>query len=319
MKRRLAWLATILTVAAGCNKASGSTRRAQTIAPGDELNLSTHPVILFEVFGEANDPRMIPIATIKDGELRGIVLTPEHWRRFDASYLHPGTSYPLYADGRVSGTATIKRGMWAGSDDPLYSLPGCQNLTPLAAVRLGGPSAQGAFTVEYLASSDTLGHQRTGQTLSRSEIEHTARTIAAQVAENAGIKPQVLDSLDFHAVAFLSGTSQWPTIVASFIDPEAENPSSTQETTTHLLVIADRDTGSAYHETYIHRIQGPLATATFRRFFDHLDVTGSGTDDIVLEGWPFGGDTYLSVMGWKNGKWEQVYRTRTKWCLDGQT
>ena len=39
-------------------------------------------------------------------------------------------------------------------------------------------------------------------------------------------------------------------------------------------------------------------------------------DEILLEGWQFGGDTFLTVLGWKNGKWGEVYRARSNWCLD---
>jgi hypothetical protein len=39
-------------------------------------------------------------------------------------------------------------------------------------------------------------------------------------------------------------------------------------------------------------------------------------DEIILEGWTYGGDTFLTVLGWKNGKWSEVYRARSNWCLD---
>ena len=45
-------------------------------------------------------------------------------------------------------------------------------------------------------------------------------------------------------------------------------------------------------------------------------MTGDGVDEILLEGWQFGGDTFLTVLGWKNGKWGEVYRARSNWCLD---
>lgn len=317
--RRLAWLATILTVAAGCDKAhaSGRAAREPAIAPGETLDLAAHPDILFEVFGDANDPRMIPLAAIQNGTLRRIVLPSQGWRRFDTMYLHAGTSYPLYDNGLATGTVEIRRGMWEGSDDPLYSLPGCHLLTPLAAVRLQGAAARATFTVEYLASTAQLGRRHEAKTLSPDEVSRIARDIAAATAKAAGIRSTTLDSLDFHAIAFPTGVSPWPTIIAAFIDPAAENPASTSVNTTHLLVIADRDsTASAYHATFTHRVDGPLQSATFRRYFDHLDVTGDGVDEILLEGWQFGGDTYLAVMGWNGASWQQVYRTRAKWCLE---
>lgn len=312
-------IAALVLVASSCGKAhaSGRSGAATHAAPsGPHLDLRSHPDLLFEVFGDANDPRMIPIAAIEHDQLQQIVLDSTGWRQLDAQYLRSSESYSWYEDGRASGTVHIRRGMWQ-SDDALYSLPGCQLLTPMAAVRMEGQGPSATITVEYLATTAALGHQRKMKAMPRAEMEHIARAIGVQAAQTVGIKKETLDSLDFRAVAFSSGTGPWPTIVAAFIDPAAENPASTQETTTHLIVIADRDSAaSEYHITYMHRVQGPLASSSFRRYFDHLDVNGDGVDEIFLEGWQFGGDTFLSVLSWKDGKWEEMYRTRTKWCLD---
>ncbi len=312
-------IAAVLLVASACGKAHASGRRdaATHSAPsGPHLDLRSHPDLLFEVFGDANDPRMIPIAAIANNRLQQIVLDSTGWRELDAEYLRSSKSYSLYEGGRATGTVQIRRGMWQ-SDDALYSLPGCQLLTPMAAVRTEGQGPKPTFTVEYLASTAALGHQRNTKPMPTADVERIARSIGEQAAQTVGIKKATLDSLDFRAVAFPSGTGPWPTIVAAFIDPAAENPASTQETTTHLIVIADRDSGATdYHTTYTHRVQGPLASSSFRRYFDHLDVNGDGVDEIFLEGWMFGGDTFLSVLSWKDGKWEEMYRTRTKWCLD---
>lgn len=317
--RQLVRIATVCLVASACGKAHASGRRdaATHAAPsGPHLDLRSHPDLLFEVFGDANDPRMIPIAAVGHDQLQQIVLDSTGWRELDADYLRSSKSYSLFVDGRATGTVKVRRGMWQ-SDDALYSLPGCQLLTPMAAVRMEGLSANPTFTVEYLASTAALGHQRNSKAMPGAEVERIARSIGVQAAQTVGIKQATLDSLDFRAVAFPSGDGPWPTIVAAFIDPAAENPASTQETTTHLIVIADRDSAaSAYHTTYTHRVQGPLASSSFRRYFDHLDVNGDGVDEIFLEGWQFGGDTFLSVLSWKDGKWEETYRTRTKWCLD---
>lgn len=317
--RQLVRIATVWLVASACGKAHASGRRdaaAHAAPSGPHLDLRSHPDLLFEVFGDANDPRMIPIAAVGHDQLQQIVLDSTGWRELDADYLRSSKSYSLFVDGRATGTVKVRRGMWQ-SDDALYSLPGCQLLTPMAAVRMEGLSANPTFTVEYLASTAALGHQRNSKAMPGAEVERIARSIGVQAAQTVGIKQATLDSLDFRAVAFASGDGPWPTIVAAFIDPAAENPASTQETTTHLIVIADRDAAaSEYHITYTHRVQGPLASSSFRRYFDHLDVNGDGVDEIFLEGWQFGGDTFLSVLSWKDGKWEEMYRTRTKWCLD---
>lgn len=315
----VARIATILLVAAACDKARAAGRRdakGPSVPAGAQLDLAAHPNLLFEVFGQANDPRMIPVAVLDGSGLKQIELTADGWKRLDALYLRPSKSYAVFEDGRAMGTAEVRRGMWQG-DSPLYALPGCQVLTPLADVKLDPSPPSSAFTVEYLAATAPLGHARAAKPMPTADVERIARAIAVKAATSVGIAAHTLDSLDFRAVAFQSGTGPWPTIVAAFIDPAAENPASTQATTTHLLVIADRDsTDTAYHATYTHRVQGPLSTSSFRRYFDHLDVNGDGVDEIFLEAWQFGGDAYLSVLAWKDGKWGQIYRTRPKWCLD---
>jgi hypothetical protein len=318
---RLATLATILMVTSGCDKAKEFVRAGRSagppqVAPAEELDLSANPDIVFQVFGEASDPRMIPVASVQSGKLRPIVLTEGGWRQFDAQYLRRGKSYTIYQDGRPSGSLKVRRGMWERADHPLYALPGCHALTPLAAVEIADGHPRTGFTTELLASTARLGRERPAASLSRAELVRVAREVAANVGKSLHVAPKTLDSLDFHVESFISGASDAPTIVASFIDPAAESSRSAGAVTTHVLVIADRDSTGAYHATYAHRLHGRLTTASFRRYFDHLDLTGDGVDEIVLEGWRFGGDTFLSVLGFKNGRWREVFRTRPNWCLD---
>ena len=318
---KLVALATILMVATGCDKAKEFVRAGEKstppqLAPGEELDLSAKPDVLFQVFGESSDPRMVPIAAIVHGQIKPIRLSASGWRKFDAMYQRPGTSYSLYQSGLASGSVDVKRGMWSDSGDALYALPGCAALTPMSSVKVNGRPASD-FTLEFLASSAQVAPKaRTGAMMSQDSVIHIARAVARDVAASVGINDAKLDSLNFRAMAFNTGASAAPTILASFIDEAADRPASIATRTTHLVVIADRDSSGTYHATYSHRINGPLAAAAFRRYFDHLDINGDGTDEIVLQGWQFGGDTFLSVLAWREGKWQEIYRTRPNWCLD---
>ncbi len=319
---RLATLvATILMAATACDKAKEFVRAGQAAAPpqipaGELLDLSAKPDILFQVFGEASDPRMVPIAAITGGALHEIKLTPDGWQQFDAQYLRHGKQYSLYHDGQPNGQVEVRQGMWEHPGQPLYALPGCHTLVPLSAVTMRNGHVQHDFTVEFLASSASLGHARSGPSMLDAQVARIAKQVSTAVAGEAGISRQTLDSLDFHAEAFYTGATAWPTVVASFVDPSAVNATSGSARTAHLLVIADRDSSGAYHATFSHRIDGPVAGAAFRRYYDHLDVNGDGTDEIILQGWQFGGDTFLSILGWSEGKWQEVYRTPSSWCLD---
>ena len=63
-------------------------------------------------------------------------------------------------------------------------------------------------------------------------------------------------------------------------------------------------------------MDGDAATGDFQRFVDHLDLAGDGTTELALEGWKFGGDTFLMFLQYKNGAWSELYRGRSNWCLD---
>ena len=138
---RFALIATILVVAAGCDKTKGMLGLGQPPEPDGpppeaRLNLARRPDVLFQLFGERDDARMVPVAAIIDGALKPIELTESGWREFDAMYTRSNRSYPLYRDGAAIGEVRVRRGMWERRDQPLYTLPGCRLVTPLSAVSL---------------------------------------------------------------------------------------------------------------------------------------------------------------------------------------
>ena len=183
-------LATILTVATGCDKAkafleAGRAAGPPVIAPGEETNLASNPVILFQIFGETNDARMVPVATISGGKLKTIDLTAENWHKFDAQYLRTGKSYTIYQDGHASGTADVRQGMWERSGQALYALPGCKTLTPLAAVRTNVQHMRTDFTLEMLASNGQLGVTRPPNPMPAGEI---ARVVTEEFAAVPGLE-----------------------------------------------------------------------------------------------------------------------------------
>ena len=316
---RHAVLATILMVTLGCDKAkelAGGARAQAAVPASEQLDLSSKPEILFQVFGERDDPRMIPIATIDQGRLKPIVLSAAGWKQFDAIYMRSGSSYTLFRDGRPAGTVEVRQGMWE-KPNPLYSLPRCELLTPLAAVTMDG-SLRSGYTVEYLASTATLGAAPAGKPFSSAEAETAARALGSAVGIDAGISRRTLDALDFRAVSIMTGTTEAPTIVASYVDPGAEMSSGSEGQTAHVFAIGDRDAAGGYQASFTHTVNGPSSSAEYRRFVDHLDIDRDGVDEIVLEGWDSGGETFLSILTYDSGRWRESFRARSSWCLDGR-
>ena len=315
---RFAILATILIVASGCDKAMLGGRAADADAaeppPGERFDLARKPDVLFQIFGERDDPRMIPVAAIVDGKLGPINLGAQGWRSFDSVYTPNGGSATIYHDGRAAGTATVRQGMWEKPEAPLYSLPGCKLLKPLAAVTLSGAPTDG-YTVEYLASTAALKSRDAKAAMPKELAARTARALGYAVGKPAGLENATLDSLDFYATAIATGATAEPTLIASFIDPGAQGDSTSGAQSAHLFVIADRQ-GSDYVPTFRHVVNGAAGQAMYRRYVDHLDIDGDGTDEIFLEGWQYGGGTQLLVLSFRNGQWEETFRAPASWCLD---
>ena len=316
-------LCVTLTAVTGCDKAK-ALARASVVDPDDAAGtsataaepivVSANPHILFEVFGEREDPRMVPVAVIDGKQLYNIQLPPEGWRQFDRLFHRAGTTYTLYQDGRAAGDVTVKQRMWAHPDAPLYSLPNCRNLVPLSSVALDGKAPAG-ITVEFLASNAPLSAAAPGVMLPSNVVVKLARKVGMMAATGAGVPASRLDSLDFRAVAINTGATTEPTIVASFIDPNAEEAAARGDVTSGTFVIADK-TGTEYAPTFTHIVTGPASHAEYRRYVDHVDFDGDGIDEIVLEAWKYGGDSYLVVLKYSGGRWREVFRASPTWCLD---
>ena len=312
-------IATILMVASGCDKArelAGGGTRAQAAEPSaPRTNLAGRPDVLYQVFGERDDPRMIPLAIVEHGTLRPINLDAEGWKRFDALYQKSGTSYPIYRDGQPAGTLTVRQGMWERPDAPVYSLPNCELLTPLSAVSLKATARLG-YTVEFLASTARIRALATGARLDRARVEQLGRDVGRQVAGKAGIDPSELDSLDFSAVAVTRKNKQEPTIVATFIDPRSAERAGTEQRILAIFAVADASAEGDYRPTFSHVVDGPAASAESRRFVDHLDVNSDGVSEIVLEASGADAGAYLMVLAHANGRWKESFRSSSSWCLD---
>jgi hypothetical protein len=314
--RRLAIVATILTVAAGCDKlkaVAGGTASAASAPVANALDLSQNPDILFQVFGERGDTRIIPLAALSDGTIKPINLSADGWRQFAAQYEKSGTDYRLYDNGREVGRATVKQGMWEKPGAPLYKLPNCEVLIPLATVALDTRVDLG-FTVDLLASSAQIAPAVSGPVLPAAELNRVAHELAYQVAEGEGISRKAVDRLEFRSFAVFTGATTAPTIIASFIDGGSESGDDSQSR--HIFVIADRKNGGAYTPTFSHAFAAATDNDEYRVYLNHLDLTGDGVQEILVEARQVGGGASVTALSYQNGSWAEVFRSRSGWCLD---
>ena len=283
--------------------------------PMKKTDLSRTPDILFQVFGTREQPRMIPVAVLTEGKLRHIQLDTSGWRDFDEMFLREGREYTLYSDGRVFGSVRLERGMWEDSM-PLYQLEGCTSHVPMSEVSIRSERRQRGFIIEMLATNAPLPQvEHSLPATDQRSIPSVDRVLPA--GEDRGfVRDGVLKALDGRSIALATGATPWPTLITSWLDSAssiAEDPTAQSR---HIFLVADRGPDGEYHVTYKHQTEELLGAAEFRRFVDHLDVTGDGIEELILEGWRFGGKTWISVLSYGGGTWEEIFRSRANWCLD---
>lgn len=274
-----------------------------------KTNISARPPMLFLVFGDRTDPRVLPLATLAGGHVSPVTLDSVGWHQFDTLYFAPGSRIPVYHDGRLLTQASIRRGMWSESE-PLYKLPGCRSLKPLGAanITLNDPP----LSLEYLATSDSLKLPADTPPVASPTDLDSARAVASRAAQREGFTKADRAELDINVQAIATGATSRPTLIASYSE-KGGSTGSPGHPARHLFVIADAAL-EGYSPTFVHSARDSVPE--FRRYIDHVDLTGDGMDEIVLEGWKAGGESYLIVLQFVGAKWKEVARGASNWCAD---
>ncbi|MDQ2666862.1 MAG: hypothetical protein M3Z05_12720 [Gemmatimonadota bacterium] len=273
-----------------------------------QTSLASKPNVLFLLFGDTADPRLLPVATLAGGRVKPLVLDAAAWRRFDSLYFATGAHFPLYRQGTNIGDAVVRRGMWDGND-ALYKLPGCQALRPLAAVTLTGKPIS-AVMLELLATSDTVSLPQPRVAIVKADLD-SAEASLVRIAQHEGLTSSARGELDEQTLAVATGATAHPTLIGSYL----ERGSGVNGKPRHLFEISDySDSTQSYTRSFLHVPADSVRE--FRRLIDHVDLTGDGVDEIVLEGWKLGSDSFLMILQFANGRWHEVARGATSWCAD---
>ncbi len=109
--------------------------------------------------------------------------------------------------------------------------------------------------------------------------------------------------------AIHTGSTRAPTLIGSYM----ERGGGIQGRPRHLFVLADSVAGG-YTPTFVHSADDSVPE--FRRYIDHADITGDGVDELLLEGWKNGGDSFLLFLRYTDGKWREMARGESTWCTD---
>jgi hypothetical protein len=291
----------MLTLAVGCNK------RTEDVKETPHTSLAGKPRALLFVFGDRTDPRVLPLAMLANGEIKPITLDSSGWRNFDHIYFPAGAKLSVYANGTSFGDAVVRRGMWDGTS-ALYKLPRCRSVRPLAAATID--SAPPNVMLELLATSDPLPVAPPHPAQVPADIDST-RALATRVSQHEGLTNNARAELDEVLGSFYTGATLHPTLVGSYL----ERGSGLNGKPRHVFVIGDFvDSTHAYAQSFTFVPQDTVRE--YRRLIDHLDLTGDGIDEIVLEGWHTGSDSFLLFLQYHDGHWREVARGATSWCGD---
>ncbi len=292
----------ILSLATACDKQS------EAFPQSEALSSTNKPNVLFLLFGEKSDPRLLPVATVTGGRVQALSLKAAAWRGFDSLYFAQGARLPLYENGARVGDAVVRRGMWEGNE-ALYKLPGCKALRPMAAVTLSGTPVS-AVMLELLATSDSLARSRPTQAISKAD-DDSASAALVRIGQHEGLTTTARSELDVQARALPTGATTHPTLVGSYM----ERGSGVNGKPRHLFAMMDySDSTKGYVQSFLHV---PADSAReFRRLIDHVDLTGDGVDEVVLEGWKLGSDSFLVILRFANGHWHEAARGASSWCAD---
>ncbi len=301
----------ILLAATACEKSNPAKDPALAIVPDGvpALNLAAKPQFLFQVFGDRDSPRMMPIAAVVNGAIKPIGLTQSDWKQLDAQYMAAGTKYPFYVAGGDPGELTV-------TGDTAYSLPGCAAVKPMSLVQLAFNKPRTDPTVEFIAFSGPLTppHPEPAKLMTATDMEKLGRKLGHDVGTRVGLSAAELDSIDFHARMVMTGASKAPTLLISFIDPNAGEAHGAVRTG-HIFALADSG-ANGYEVTYAHAVKGNAKTIEFQRLVNHVDFNGDGADEIIVEAWKYASDNDLVVLSFKGGRWQEVLRVKQGWCLD---
>lgn len=309
--RRTAVIASILTFAVACDKATPDAAPAVPLT-----DLGANPTVLFQVFGARDGPRAAPFAVVVGGKLDRITLDDAGWRALDTIVFRAGNRLSLYHQGRDIGVAEVARGMWPENEDALYSLPGCRLPVPQADLRLDA-TVPIEESVEFLASSAPFA-QPAGDRRLPTEAEPQGRTIAGAVAAEAQIGSEDLASLDFHARWLRTGAGhEGRTLVATYLDPAGGDAGPGSGHSTNIFVLAE-DSAGVLTTSYRHTASGEARTIESMRVYNHADLDGDGVAEILLEAWQYGGAPTLVLLSYRDGRWRETFRMPVDWCARTQ-
>ena len=260
--------------------------------------------VLYLGYRDGDQATLVPVAEIRPEGLFQIegIGSVEESRSFAAEHLTPGLEFTLFSDGAQVGSFSAQ----VFSVDERYcrvrpQIRGHIELTSAAAtVR--------KFLAVPVREGSELGYGTYSPVAQTTDLRNTSLRMALRVLRDVGVfLPGDVIDIRRDIQMFRTRPGATPTVVATFTyaDDLAVGPAPREAYS--IFLAADDDDGAGYRRTYVDYRLGSRDGKGAARYFDHLDIDGDGSDEVVLE--VMGeGSMWLSTLTRQGGAWVEQYR-----------
>ena len=260
--------------------------------------------VLYLGYRDGEQATLVPVAEIQPEGLFPIqgIGSVEASRSFAAEHLTPGREFTLFSDGAQVGSFSAE----VFSVDERYcrvrpQIRGSIELTSAAA------TVQKFLAVTVREGSE-LGYGTYSPVVQTTDLRNTSLRMALRVLREVGVfLPGDVIDIRRDIQMFRAQPGATPTVVATFVYSDDLVVGPAPRGAYSIFLTADDDDGAGYRRTHVdyrvHSRDGKGAA----RYFDHLDIDGDGSEEVVLE--VMGeGSMWLSTLTRQGGAWVEQYR-----------
>ena len=309
----------IVIVATGCDNVEWGGVELGLSSPSDSLVSESSPEVT-EVVESIDNPAIGPIlylghraggeaTLVAVAEIRPNGFFPleasgsaEASRAFAAEHLSPGLEFTLFSDGARVGRLTAER----FSVDQQYcgvrpQIRGPIELTPSAA------TVQ-AFLALPRREGNAFAYGAYSPVVPTRDLRVTSLNTMQQVIPTVGaLWPVSVLGIRQDVQMFRAQSGGAPTVVATFVYADQLSVGPAARGAYSVFLASDDHEGTGYRGSYVDYRLFSRDGKGSARYFDHLDVDGDGSDEMVLE---FMGENsmWLSALGRQGESWVEKYR-----------
>ena len=260
--------------------------------------------VLYLGYRDGDQATLVPVAEIRPEGLFPIegIGSVEASRSFAAEHLTPGLEFTLFSDGAQVGSFSAE----GFSVDERFcrvrpQIRGNIELTSAAA------TVQKFLAVPVREGSE-LGYGTYSPVAQTTDLRNTSLRMALRVLRDVGVfLPGDVIDIRRDIQVFRARPGATPTVVATFVYADDLSVGPTPREAYSIFLAADDDDEAGYRRTYVDYRLGSRDGKGAARYFDHLDIDGDGSDEIVLE--VMGQRSmWLSTLSRRGGAWVEQYR-----------